>query len=492
MAPHDCPGRARQRLWSCRTFKLTPMGVRVQERQNGDSSCAREEREEADQPLHSASERPQDDREGAVQAAEGEHPLLPALCSPVQALGGQPPAGGGVCSIAAPRGCAWHGRWAQHERPAKASPHARLCCPLACLVQESWRRPKGIDSRVRRKFKGCGVIMPNIGYGSNKKTRHVLPNGACAPAAGGSCGDGLHLPCWAVSAASGPVGGSHLQRRVQTHGSGSSGSGSGVAAWVSGVQNWVAVAASADWEGRQRQQKRQHVMQQQAQREGASRLIAAAALEHGTDSGNRAGQARATKQQRCRRASRQPCCLCRRRCWLPLLVRSGCLSPTCMCLARSHPARSFPPPWPCCPGFLKFVVNNVKDLELLMMHNRKFCGEIAHNVSTLKRKAIVERAAEVRTQTLAVLASWVGAKHQPPHQQPIARTAGEQQEGGSSGGGSSGPLCPQGERRAATNLQPTCEPGVTKPSAGRRRQRARQLDKKGVPASCSNIGSLHT
>ncbi len=46
------------------------------------------------------------------------------------------------------------------------------------MLQESWRRPKGIDSRVRRKFKGCGIIMPNIGYGTNKKTRHVLPNGA--------------------------------------------------------------------------------------------------------------------------------------------------------------------------------------------------------------------------------------------------------------------------------------------------------------------------
>jgi large subunit ribosomal protein L32e len=49
-------------------------------------------------------------------------------------------------------------------------------------------------------------------------------------------------------------------------------------------------------------------------------------------------------------------------------------------------------------GFKKFLIRNSQDLELLLMNNRVYAGELAHNLSAKTRKQIVLRAAELNVR----------------------------------------------------------------------------------------------
>ncbi len=49
-------------------------------------------------------------------------------------------------------------------------------------------------------------------------------------------------------------------------------------------------------------------------------------------------------------------------------------------------------------GFRKLLIRNEKDIELLLMNNRTYAGEIAQNISALKRKNIVKRAKELNVR----------------------------------------------------------------------------------------------
>ena len=49
-------------------------------------------------------------------------------------------------------------------------------------------------------------------------------------------------------------------------------------------------------------------------------------------------------------------------------------------------------------GFRKFLIRKVEDLEVLLMNNRTFCGEIARTLSARKKDAIVRRAQELNVR----------------------------------------------------------------------------------------------
>ncbi len=49
-------------------------------------------------------------------------------------------------------------------------------------------------------------------------------------------------------------------------------------------------------------------------------------------------------------------------------------------------------------GFKKFLISNLADLEVLLMNNRVYCGELAANLSARKKKEIVKRAAELNVK----------------------------------------------------------------------------------------------
>ncbi len=46
-------------------------------------------------------------------------------------------------------------------------------------------------------------------------------------------------------------------------------------------------------------------------------------------------------------------------------------------------------------GFKKVVISNAAELEVLLMHNKKYCGEIASAVSKATRAKLVERAQQL-------------------------------------------------------------------------------------------------
>ena len=51
-------------------------------------------------------------------------------------------------------------------------------------------------------------------------------------------------------------------------------------------------------------------------------------------------------------------------------------------------------------GFYKFIVHNAKEVDMLLMHNRTYAAQVAHNVSVQERLAILKRANQLDVKVL--------------------------------------------------------------------------------------------
>lgn len=49
-------------------------------------------------------------------------------------------------------------------------------------------------------------------------------------------------------------------------------------------------------------------------------------------------------------------------------------------------------------GLKKFLITNESDLELLLMNNRVYAGEVARSISARKRTKIIQRAKELNVR----------------------------------------------------------------------------------------------
>merc|ERR1711935_377589 len=49
-------------------------------------------------------------------------------------------------------------------------------------------------------------------------------------------------------------------------------------------------------------------------------------------------------------------------------------------------------------GFKKFLITNEADLDMLLMNNRTYCGEIANAIGAAKRLRIVQKAREMNVR----------------------------------------------------------------------------------------------